>query len=71
MKQLNASNLKAALWETLNDIRTGKMQPAEGDAIASQAREILRTVKVQTTIAAQAKRQLTADVLDFAEGTGK
>jgi hypothetical protein len=71
MKPLNASNLKTALWETLNAIREGKTQPAEGDAIASQAREILRTVKVQTAVAAQSKRPLTIDVLEFAEGKGE
>lgn len=67
MKDLSATNLKAALWETLNQIKEDKMLPAQGDAIAAQAREILRTVKVQLQIAGQSKRNISTDVIDFAE----
>lgn len=66
-KELNASNLKAALWETLNDIKSGVVQPGQGDAIASQAREILRTVKVQLQVTNQSKRPVPSDVITFAE----
>lgn len=66
-KDLNASNLKAALWDSLNELRTGAMQPGQGDAIASQAREILRTVKVQLQVTQQSKRSVPADVIAFAE----
>ena len=66
-KELNASNLKAALWDTLNDIKSGVIQPGQGDAIASQAREILRTVKVQLQVTSQSKRSVPADVITFAE----
>lgn len=65
--KLTASNLKGALWDTLNDIRAERIQPGEGDAIASQAREILRTVKVQLQVAAQTNRKVTSDVIDFSE----
>ena len=64
---LTAANLKQALWETLNDIKTGARQPAEADAIASQAREILRTVKVQLQVSAQSKRSVPLEVVQFAE----
>ena len=67
MTVLTASSLKNALWETLNKIRGGSMQPAEGDSIASQAREILRTVKVQLQIAQVAKRNVPTEVIDFSE----
>jgi hypothetical protein len=67
MKNLSATNLKAALWETLNDVKSDKMQAAQGDAIAGQAREILRTVKTQLQICAQAKRNVPTEVIDFAE----
>lgn len=67
MKDLSATNLKAALWETLNNIKDDNMLPAQGDAIAAQAREILRTVKVQLQIAAQSKRNIATEVIDFAE----
>jgi hypothetical protein len=67
MKDLSATNLKDALWETLNAVKTNEMQPGQADAIASQAREILRTVKVQLQIVAQSKRSVPADVISFAE----
>lgn len=67
MKDLSATNLKSALWETLNNIKDDNMLPAQGDAIAAQAREILRTVKVQLQIAAQSKRNIATEVIDFAE----
>lgn len=65
--ELNATNLKNALWETLQDIKTGTVQPGQGDAIAAQAREILRTVKVQLQVTNQSKRSVPADVIAFAE----
>lgn len=69
MPDLSAVNLKAALWETLQEIKSDRMQPGQGDAIASQAREILRTVKVQLQIAAHTKRSVPVEVIDFAEKT--
>ncbi len=65
--KFSASTLKSALWETLNEIKTDKMLPAQGDAIASQARELLRTIKVQLQVVGQSKRQVPADVIKFAE----
>ena len=67
MKNLTAKNLKAALWETLNDIKSGTMQPGQGDAVASQAREILRTANTQLRIVNQGKRNVPTDLIDFAE----
>lgn len=66
-KALTAVSLKDALWETLQDIKTGVIQPGQGDAIASQAREILRTVKVQLQITSQSKRSVPIEVITFAE----
>lgn len=67
MKDLTATNLKDALWDTLNKVKDGSMQPAEADSIASQAREILRTVKVQLQVVSQGKRNVPTGVIDFAE----
>jgi hypothetical protein len=64
---LSAVNLKSVLWETLNEIKNDTMLPAQGDAIAAQAREILRTVKVQLQIVGQSKRQVPMEVIEFAE----
>lgn len=66
-KSLNASNLKTELWNTLVELRGGKIQPGQGDAIASQAREILRTVRTQLLVTSQAKRSVPVDCIEFAE----
>lgn len=65
--KLSAVNLKNALWSTLQSIKNDTMMPAQGDAIASQAREILRTVKVQLQVAAQSKRNVPTEIIDFVE----
>jgi len=67
MKNLTAKNLKSALWETLNEVKDGNMQPMQADAIATQAREILRTTNTQLRISSQAKRDISTDVIDFSE----
>lgn len=66
-KALTAINLKDELWVTLQDLREGKVQAGQADAIASQAREILRTVKVQLQVTTCAKRPVPADCISFAE----
>lgn len=65
--KLTAVNLKNSLWETLQAIKSDTMLPAQGDAIAAQAREILRTVKVQLQVAAQSKRNVPTEIIDFVE----
>lgn len=67
MNDLTAKNLKQALWETLNSVKDGKIEASQGDAIASQAREILRTTNIQLRISQQAKRPVHADVISFSE----
>jgi len=66
---LNAVNLKDALWQTLNDLRDGTITPGAGDAVASQAREILRTVRTQLQIFTQSGRAVTSELIDFAKPT--
>jgi len=66
-KELTAKNLKAALWETLTKVKDGTMQPMQADAVATQAREILRTTNTQLRISSQSKRDVSTDVIDFAE----
>lgn len=67
MEKLTAINLKKALWETLKGLQTGKMQYTDADAIASQAREIIRTTNTQIKIAQASNRGLPTDVIDFSE----
>lgn len=64
---LTATSLKNALWGTLTAIQSGSILPAQGDAIAGQAREILRTAKVQLSIASQSNRPVPAELITFAE----
>ena len=67
MKDLTATNLKEALWDTLNAVKEGSMQPGQADAVGSQAREILRTTNTQLRIAQQGKRNIPTSVFDFSE----
>lgn len=65
MKTLTAENLKLTLWETLQDLRADKMAPDRADAIATQAREILRTVKLQMQIVGLSQTPVPAGMIDF------
>jgi hypothetical protein len=69
--KLTASNLKEALWITLNQVKAKRMLPGHADAVASQAREILRTVKVQLQISGQTNRPVPVEVIEFSEGKVK
>ena len=66
--KLNATNLKTALWNTLNEVKSGTMECGQADAVASQAREILRTTKVQMQISAYSGHTLPTEVLRFNDG---
>lgn len=67
MKKLNAVNLKQTLWETLNEVKDNKLEPATADSIAAQAREILRTTKIQLNVLNQAKQNVTRELIEFAQ----
>lgn len=66
MPILTAETLKDALWETLQAVKAEKMLPSRADAIASQAREILRTVKTQLQILGQSKQAVPVAIIEFA-----
>ena len=68
IRPLTAGSLKDVLWETLVDLRSEAIMPNRADAIAAQAREIIRTVKIQLQVAGQAKAPVSADVVKFAGG---
>lgn len=65
--KLTAINLKAALWDTLNKVKRGEITPGTGDVVASQAREILRTVRAQLAIFSQAGKSVSDELIDFAK----
>jgi hypothetical protein len=66
MEKLSAASLKQRLWETLHQVKDGGMDAAQGDAIASQAREILRTTKTQLMIIDKARIKVSDELVDFA-----
>lgn len=66
-EKLTAVNLKNALWGTLQDLKTGKIQYTDADAIAAQAREIIRTTNTQLKIAAATNRGVPKEVISFSE----
>lgn len=66
-ESLSAVNLKSALWEVLNKVKSGEMEPGQADSVATTAREILRTTTVQLKIASQTNRPVPTDVITFSE----
>ena len=68
---LTAQNLKQQLWNTLNDLRDRKVLPGNADAVAAQAREILRTVRTQLMVSGQTNRAVPIEVVEFSESTAK
>jgi hypothetical protein len=67
MEKLTAVNLKNALWSTLKGLQNGSVQYTDADAIASQAREIIRTTNLQIKVAQASQRELPKEVIDFSE----
>lgn len=68
---LSATNLKNVLWQTLNKVKDGEMEAGAADSIATQSREIMRTINVQLQVARQTKRQVPMEIIDFSESTSK
>lgn len=68
-KELTATNLKNVLWETLNKVKDGTMEAGAADSIATQSREIMRTINVQLQVARQTKRQVPMEIVEFSENT--
>lgn len=65
--KLTAVALKNVFWDTLNQVKSGAMDPGNADSIATQGREIIRTVNTQLRIAHQTKRPVPTDVIQFSE----
>ena len=66
-KTLTAKNLKDTLWDTLQQVKSGKMEGGQADSVATQAREIIRTTNVQLRVASQTNRPVSKEVVQFAE----
>jgi len=65
--ELNAKNLKKILWDNLQGIQNGNVQPAQADSMASQAREILKTVKTELEICKQSGKPVSDKLQKFPE----
>jgi hypothetical protein len=70
-KVLTAQNLKNELWSTLNDLRERKVLPGNADAVAAQAREILRTIRTQLLVSGQTNRPVPLEVVEFSESSAE
>lgn len=66
MENLNAKNMKQILWETLQDLKEGKIEVSKADGIAMQCREIIRVIKSQQSIIKQAGEKITEELVDYA-----
>lgn len=64
---LNAKNLKTILWDTLQNLKAGKVEVATADAIAVQSREIVRVIKSQQTILLHAHKDVTKELIEYAK----
>lgn len=51
VKLLNSHNLKQILWETLLEVRSGKMDTTTANAIAQSSKEIMNVVNTEIKIA--------------------
>ncbi len=49
--KLTGENLKQTLWETLQAVKSKKIDPKLANAIATQSREIMRVVRTEISLA--------------------
>jgi hypothetical protein len=68
---LSAVNLKSVLWDTINKVSSNEMTAGNADAVAGQAREILRTVRTQLMVSSQTGRPVPIEVVDFSESVDR
>lgn len=61
--KLNATNLKAALWNTLQAVQSGEISPKIANSVASQSRAILSVVSLQ--IRMESNKALSAKTKSF------
>jgi len=65
--ELSASNLKALIWDTLQDVRNGSITTEAANSISTLTREALRVVRTQLAVATQTKRDVPIEVIKFSE----
>lgn len=65
--KLSAATLKDQLWNTLRGVRDGSTTVQQANAIATASREIVRVARLQIMVSEAAKRDVSADLVTFAE----
>ena len=65
MKQVN--DVRASLGTVFNDLRTGKIKPAEAQALANLAGKVISSAKVQVDYYAMRKETPTIAFLEESE----
>lgn len=61
-----ASNLKYELWDTLKELKAGKIGPEDANSVSGVAREILRTCRMEYMVAT-AEVVMPRSLSDFVE----
>lgn len=66
-KELTSTNLKSALWETLNNVKNNpkKVSPAVANAVASTSRELMRVVNTELRVYGQMGTKPTNNLLGW------
>lgn len=67
METFNAKNLKAILWDMLNQIKGDQIDVDQAQVMATTAREIIRTTNTQLRIAQQSGRDVPMSLIRFSE----
>lgn len=62
--KLTATNLKNQLWETLQDVRSSKIDAKTANAVSGNARGIISTISVEITIQ-KSKTRLSKSLKGF------
>jgi hypothetical protein len=63
----SASDLKSALWETLQLVKNKQMDPIQANSVAFQAREVMRIVRTELVIAKMANAKPSAAMRKFCD----
>lgn len=67
MTKLTGKALKQELWTTLQKLKTKKVNHQTANAVASQAREILGTMRVEMDILKSISKGLSKDIIEFVD----
>ena len=64
-KEVSSQMLRNSLWQSFNDLKKGKIDPATANALASTARGILSIAKLELTVCEMTQTKPTQNLLGF------